>query len=40
MAVFTARLTLETRISNWSGDNKGAIELDACWFGTPWWSSG
>ena len=30
MAFFTSRLTLETRISNWSGDNIGAVELAAC----------
>ena len=40
MAFFTSRLTLETRMSNWSGDNMGAVELAACWFGTPCWSSG
>lgn len=30
MAFFISMLTLETRISNWSGDNIGAVELAAC----------
>ena len=40
MAFFTSRLTLETKMSNWSGENIGAVELAACWFGILCWSSG